>query len=178
MVRGPFPVELTITVLVAAVFNATLPNARLFVLIVMVGETAFSCSARVLAALPAVAVSMTDCGVFTCATLTVKPMLEAFAGMTTLAGNAMTALLLERCTFIPVDGAGALSVTVHESVPAPVKEVLAQVRSLSAAVFGVVPVPLRPTFIVGFTCELLITVTCPVVAPAVTGSNLTVSSAD
>jgi hypothetical protein len=60
-------------------------------------------------------------------------MLVALAGTVTVAGTVAARLLLDKLTASPPDGAGAFRVTVHASVPAPVKEVLVQEKALKSA---------------------------------------------
>jgi hypothetical protein len=86
-------------------------------------------------------------------------------------------LLLDRLTLSPPLGAAALNVTVQASDPDPVMDVLLQERALNAAVVAPVPVPLNPIVAVGLVAELLAMVNFPVTAPAVVGSNRTVSVA-
>ena len=65
MVTGAVPVDVSVTASVDAVFNVTLPNARLVALTVNVGTAAFSCTAKLLETLPALAVKVTACAVVT-----------------------------------------------------------------------------------------------------------------
>jgi hypothetical protein len=62
-----------------------------------------------------------------------NPTLVALAGMMTDEGRLTYGLRVNRVTFTPVRGAGALSVTVHVSWNDPVAEALAQVKLLSCA---------------------------------------------
>jgi hypothetical protein len=57
----------------------------------------------------------------------------ALAGTVKLAGTTTAGLLLERLTVNPPAGAAALSVTVHVSVPDPVREELLQLSVLNVA---------------------------------------------
>ncbi len=95
-----------------------------------------------------------------------------FAGTVTVAGTVTAVLLLERLTTNPPLGAAAFNVTVQASVPEPVMEPLPQVTALT-----VVPVPLRLTVVEAPLEELLVRVSEPETAPAVVGSNRTVSVA-
>jgi hypothetical protein len=70
-----------------------------------------------------------------------------------------------------------LRVTVQASVPAPVIEPGVQERALRVPCTAV-PVPLRLITADGLLVELLARVIVPAAAPAVVGSNLTVSVAD
>jgi hypothetical protein len=101
--------------------------------------------------------------------------LVVLAGTIKVAGTATAALLLDRFTLRPPFGAEAFSVTVQESEPGPVINVLLQESesSLGAAVLLVVPVPLRLIDAVGLTAELLLTVSRPVVVPVATGLKCT-----
>ena len=94
MVTGAVPVELNVTGSVEDVFTVTLPNARLLGLTVNVGTAAFSCKAKLLETLPALAVRVTACAVVTEDTVAVNPALVALAGTTTVAGTVTAALLL------------------------------------------------------------------------------------
>ena len=75
IVTGAVPVELNVTDNVEAVFTVTLPNARLLGLTVNVGTAAFSCSAKLLEKLPALAVRVAACAVVTDETVAVNPAL-------------------------------------------------------------------------------------------------------
>ena len=83
MVTGAVPVEVNVTGSVEAVFTVTLPNVRLAALTVNVGSAAFSCSAKLLETLPALAVRVTACAVVIDDTVAVNPALVALAGTTT-----------------------------------------------------------------------------------------------
>ena len=119
MVTGAVPVELNVTGSVDDVFTVTLPNARLAGLTVNVGTAAFSCKAKLLETLPALAVRVTACAVVTEDTVAVNTALLALAGTTTVAGTVTAALLLVRPTLKPPLPAAVVSVTVHASLPAP-----------------------------------------------------------
>ena len=101
MVTGAVPVEVNVTGSVEAVFTVTLPNARLVGLTVNVGTAAFSCKAKLLETLPALAVRVTACAVVTEETVAVNPALLALAGTTTVAGTVTPALLLVKPTLKP-----------------------------------------------------------------------------
>ena len=154
MVTGAVPVEVNVTGSVDAVFTVTLPNARLVGLTVNVGTAAFSCRAKLLETLPALAVRVTACAVVTDATVAVNPALLALAGTKTAAGTVTAALLLVRPTLKPPLPAAALSVTVHVSLPDPVMDALLQESALNAAGTAV-PVPVRLITAVPLVEELL-----------------------
>jgi hypothetical protein len=107
--------------------------------------------------------------VVTAETLAVKVALVAPAATVTDEGTATAVLSLESPTVRPLDPAGALSVTVHESVPEPVIEPVVQAKPLSAPA-AAVPVPVSATerFPPGDA-----SVTVPVSAPVVWGVNWT-----
>jgi hypothetical protein len=123
----------------AAVFTVTLPNAMLLVLRLRLGSAVtggiFPCSwrAKVLAALPAVAVRVAVSAVVTGALVTEKATLVALAGTVTVAGKASAALVLERLTLSPPTPAPALRFTVQELVPPPVIKALVQASAESVA---------------------------------------------
>jgi hypothetical protein len=142
MVTGAVPVAVNVTDKVDAVFSVTLPNVRLVMLTVNVGTPAFSCSAKLLETLPALAVRVTACAVVTEDTVAVNPALVALAGTTTVAGTVTAALLLVKPTLKPPLPAAAVSVTVQASLPDPVIDALLQDSALSAAGTAV-PVPVR-----------------------------------
>jgi hypothetical protein len=77
----------------------------------------------------------------------------AFAGTVTVAGTVTAVLLLDRLTLTP-PAAAAFSVTMQESVPAPVTDALLQSSALNAAV----PMPLRGMAIAPGVEELLTTI--------------------
>jgi hypothetical protein len=81
--------------------------------------------------------------------------------------------LLARLTAKPPVGAAAFRVTVQLSVPDPVNDPLVQLSALSTGT----PVPLRLTTVEVPLEELLVMVSEPETAPAVVGSNCTVSVA-
>ena len=151
---GAVPVEINVTGSVDAVFTVTLPNATLVGLIVNVGTAAFSCRAKLLEMLPALAVSVTACAVVTDDTVAVNPALVALAGTTTVLGTVTAGVLLVRPTLRPLLPAAELSVTVQVSLPAPVMEPLLHDNELNAAGTAV-PVPVRPITAVPLVVELL-----------------------
>src|SRR5580692_10201295 len=177
MVTGAVPVEVNVTGSVEAVFTVTFPKARLAELMVNVGTAAFNCRPKVRETPPALAVRVTACAVVTDDTVAVNPALVAMAGTTTVAGTVTAALLLVTATLTPPLPAGPLSVTVQASVPAPVSDALLQDNALNPAATAV-PVPVRPITAVPLVEEVLWMVNWPVTAPAVAGSNFTLSVTD
>lgn len=119
-VTGTLPVELRVTVWLAAAFTFTLPKARLAALNVRAGVAAVSCTVAVFDTLFALAVSVAVCEVLTWATFAVKAALVAPAATVTDAGTVTALSLLARVTVSPALGAAAFSVTVHASEPAPI----------------------------------------------------------
>src|SRR5580698_2924623 len=89
-----------------------------------VGMFAFSSRTTVCETPPPTAVSVTGWGVVTAETVVMKPALVALAGIITLEGTDAAALLLDRLTANPEDGADAFSVSAQASVPEPVVETL------------------------------------------------------
>ena len=87
--------------------------------------------------------------------------LVALAGTVTEDGTTTDVLLLERPTLRPLLPAGAFSVTVQASVPAPVKDPVAQERALNPPA-AATPEPLILTTAVGLVEELLVIVSMPV----------------
>ena len=101
----------------------------------------------------------------------VNPALVAPAAIVTDAGTVTALLLLVRATVVALLAA-EVSATVHASVPAPVSDPLLHETELSVA--AACPVPLK---LIVAAAALLLIVTDPVNAPAVTGSKLMVSVA-
>jgi hypothetical protein len=122
---------------------------------------------------PALAESVTAWAVLTETTVAEKLAEVAPAATVTEAGTVTEELVLARPTLNPALGAAALSVTVQESVPAPVMDEFAQESAVSTST----PVPLRATVAVPFVDELLEMVSVPLAAAADVGSNWTVSVA-
>src|ERR1035437_9604009 len=143
MVSGAVPVDVKVTDCVAVVFTSTSPNGMLVALTPSVATAALNSKAKLLVALPKLAVKVTACAVPTGDRVTVNPALIAFAGTVTVAGTATAALLLERLTFSPPLAAAEVRVIVHASVPDPVMELVLQESVLNAA-GAAVPVPARP----------------------------------
>ena len=84
--------------------------------------------------MPALAVSVTDSAFPTVDTVAENTVLVALAGTVTVAGTVTAALLLDRFTVRPPDGAAVLSVTVQTSVPEPDMEAPVQATALKVAV--------------------------------------------
>jgi hypothetical protein len=173
MVTGAVPVEDNVTGRVAVCPTVTLPKLRLAGLRVKVEVAAFSCNAKVLLVLAAVAVRVAVCAEVTAEDVAVKAALVALAGTVTVAGTVTAVLLLERLTLRPPVGAAALRVTVQASVPAPVMDALLQESAASVA--DETPVPVKPITAAELVEELLAMDNCPVAAPVTVGSNSTSS---
>jgi hypothetical protein len=170
-VTAAVPVEDRVNVCVVAVFTLTLPKDRLDELTLSVGTPAPSDRTKVSATPPALPVSVTVCGVLTDETVAVKLAVVEPATTVTVAGTVTALLLLARLTAKPPVGAAAFNVTVQLSVPAPVIEPLVQLSPLNTGT----PLPLRLTAVEVPVEELLVRVSEPEMAPAVVGSNCTVS---
>jgi hypothetical protein len=106
-------------------------------------------------------------------TAAVKPALLAPCATVTVAGTVTALLLLLRFTVKPPELAELLRETTHASIAEPVIELRAQLSELSAAGFGITPVPLRPTSKAEPDKELLVKANWPVAAPVEEGSNCT-----
>jgi hypothetical protein len=136
IVTGAVPVEVSITGSVDDVFRVTFPKAKVAVLMFnegMFAWEAFSCIAKVLETPPALAVKVTACAVVTADTVAVNAALVAFAGTITVAGTATAALPLPKLTLKPLLPAAVVNVTEQASLPAPVRDGVAQEIALSAA---------------------------------------------
>lgn len=131
---------------------------------------AFSWMAKVCDVPPAVAVSVAVWAALTADAVAVKVAVVAFAATVTVDGTVTAVLLLLRVTVTPPLGAAALRVTVHESVAAPVSELLTQVSPLAGGI-DALPVPLRSTTVFEPEEALLVTVICPVALPTLVGAN-------
>jgi hypothetical protein len=130
IVTGPVPVELRTTDCVTVWPEATFPKFTLVVLAISVDTRAFSCKLHGTAPVFVDAVKVAVCVDDTASTVAVNATLVAFAGTVTDAGTVTFELLLATFTASPPLGAGALSVTVHVSVPLPRIETDVQVRLL------------------------------------------------
>ena len=95
------------------------------------------------------------------------------AATVTEAGTVTAVLLLATLTAKPPLAAAALNVTVQLSVPAPVNDPLVQLSPLNTGT----PVPLKLINVEVPLDELLVRVNVPLAAPAIVGSNCTVSVA-
>jgi hypothetical protein len=176
-VTAPVPVEVSVTDCVAGEFRLTLPNAIVvaFTLRACVCVAAPSCNAKVSDTPFSQAVSVTVCAELTAVTVAENPTLFAPETTVTVDGTVTAELLLDSITRNPPLCAGELSVTVQLSVPALVIDAFVHVSPDSTG--SAVPVPLRLTTVVEPADELLARVSVPVTAPAVVGSNCTVSVA-
>jgi hypothetical protein len=156
-----------------AAFTLTLPNETLDELTPSVIADTPSCNAKVFATPPALAVRVTACAELTADTTAVKlPVVDPPATITE-AGTMTAELLLARLTAKPPPAAAAFRVTVQLSLPAPVIDPLVQLSPLNTGT----PEPLRLIKVELPLDELLVNVSWPVAAPAVAGSNCTVSVA-
>lgn len=173
-VTAEVPVEVRVRVSVAGILVTTSPKSMLDVLKLRIGDDeAFRSSVKISETLPALAVRIAVSAELTGDTFTVKLALLEPAATVTEAGTVASELLLERLTTKPPFAAAVFKVAVQLSVPAPVMVPLAQLRAVSTGT----PVPLRPTTIDAPFEELLFSDSCPVSAPAVLGSNCTLSVA-
>ena len=87
------------------------------------------------------AVNFTVCEAVTADTVALKVPLEAPEATVIEGGTAIAVLLLASETANPELGAGALNVTVQASVPAPIMELLPQLKPDSEAVCAFAPLP-------------------------------------
>jgi len=113
MVTGDVPVEVNVTGSVDAVFTVTLPKPRLAGLTAKVATPAFSCRAKLLETVPALAVSVTACVDVKDDTVAVNPALVAHAATDTVPGTVTAVLLLARLTLKPPLPAAAVNLTVQ-----------------------------------------------------------------
>jgi hypothetical protein len=111
--------------------------------------------------------------VLTAVTFAVKFAVVAPGATVTEAGTVTAELLLASPTANPPAADAAFSVTVQASVPAALNDPVLQLNPLNTGT----PVPLKPIRVDVPLAELLVSVSCPVAAPAVLGSNWTVSVA-
>ena len=116
--------------------------------------------------------SVAFASVLTADALAVKFALVDPDGIVTVAGTVRFALSLARLMTEPPFGAGAVSVTVHESAAVPTRVALAQFNDARLAIALVVaaPVPFRPTTIAPVEA-LLETVNWPVSDPIDVGAK-------
>ncbi|MFZ0745002.1 MAG: hypothetical protein WAM85_11385 [Terracidiphilus sp.] len=108
----------------------------------------------------AAAVKVTDWAEVTAETVALNTELLALAGTVTDAGTETAVLLLDRLTVSPVLPAGAVSVMVQASVPAPVKVPVAQEIALSVP-GAAIPEAVMLTTAEGLVEELLVMVSVP-----------------
>jgi len=151
IVAAAVPVEDKVTDCEEDAFTAMLPKLMLDELRPSVGTAAFNCNAKVLVALPALAVRVTDCVVLTEVTVAEKFAVVAPEATVTEAGTVTAELLLVRLMAKPPLAAATLIDTVQESVPAPVMDEFVQESPVSAGT----PVPLRLTTVGDPVDELL-----------------------
>ncbi len=173
MVTDAVPEDVKVRDWVAGELRPTLPKAMVVAFTLSVGVPVPSCRAMVPVTLPALAVRVTVWAVVTEETVAVKAAVVEPAATVTEAGTETDELLLARLTVNPPVAAAAFSVTVQLSVPDPVNDPLVQLSPLSTGT----PVPLRLTPVEVPPEELLVRVSEPEMAPAVVGSNCTVSVA-
>jgi hypothetical protein len=106
------------------------------------GVVALICRVKFSERLPEVAVKVTDSAFATDDTVAVNKVLVAFSGTVTVAGTVTSALLLDRFTVRPPEGAAAFRVIVHESVPEAAIDALVQETPLNSdAIVPLCPVP-------------------------------------
>jgi hypothetical protein len=172
-VTAAVPVDVRINDWVAGEFKFTLPKAIVAAFMLSVGTPAPNCNAKVFATPPALAVSVTVCPELTEDTVAVKIPVVDPAATVTVAGTVTAELLLARLTANPPLAAATFSVTVQLSLPALVIDPLLQLSPLNTGT----PVPLRLITVELPLDELLVRVNEPAAAPAVAGSNCTVSVA-
>jgi len=136
--------------------------------VAVVAVTPFNCRANVAVWF---AVRMAVCVVSTAKAVAVKVAEVAPLATVTEAGTVTAVSLLVSVTVCPPLGAALPSVTVQESVPAPVKEALAQLNEdMDAAL--VAPLPRKFTVVVFLFFELLaLTCSVAVAGPWLLGEN-------
>jgi hypothetical protein len=116
----------------------TSPKDRLLALrlraaVPLLAAGGLSCKANVAELVPTLAVIVAVCVALTADTIAVKVALLRFAPIATDEGTVRAESLLARLTVAPPLSAGALSVTVQLSVPAPVIVALVHETALTAA---------------------------------------------
>ncbi len=168
-VTAEVPVEDRTTVSVAGMFVTTSPKSMLVVLKLSKADAELSCSVKLWAPPPALAVNVAASAEFTGDTLAIKLALIAPAATVIELGTFTNELLLERVTTYPPLAAAAFNVAVQLSVPEPVIERLAQVSPLNTGT----PMPFTPMTVELPPAELLVSETCPLAVPAAVGSNPT-----
>lgn len=130
-VTGRSPVDAKTTNCVAAVFTATEPNAKEVGLTLSMGTSPSTCKVELFETLPSLALRVTVCVVPVHCEVAVNATVVDLAATVTVAGTVTAVLLLERLTFSPPLGAGALSVTAQASVPDPAMDALWQETALN-----------------------------------------------
>jgi hypothetical protein len=171
------PEDVTVTVWLVGVLISTLPKAMFAVLRLIAGIAGFSCSAYVVDAPPAVAVSVAVCAVLTAEAVAINPTVEAPPVTVTEGGTVTALLLLIRLTMV-VFVAADDSITVQASVPAPVSVALLHETALGAATAGDALCPAPLNGIVVSLGVLSTIVAVPLKALAELGSNVMTSVAD
>jgi hypothetical protein len=151
MVTAAVPVDDSVIDCEIAEFTATVPKFTLEELSPRAGTAAFSCSAKVWAALPELAESVTACAVLTEETVAEKLALVAPAATVTEAGTVTAALPLARFTVKPPLAAAVFNETEQASVPAPVMDEFVHASFASEGT----PVPLRTMAVLLLADELL-----------------------
>ena len=121
---------------------------------------------------PCVAVSVTVCEALTLDTIATKLALVDPDATVTETGTLTALPLLARLTVVPPLGAGALSVTLQVSEPAPIIVELAQLTPARDAVTETAPLPCNLTVRPTDTFELVtaFTLNCPIDSVAEPGS--------
>jgi hypothetical protein len=174
-VAGAVPVEFSVTVCDALCPATTLPKFTVVVLTLKVGIAAFNCNANDSETPPVAPVIVAVCAVVTADTVAVNADVVAPAGTVTDAGTTTALLLLLNVTAEPPVGALEASVTVQESLPAPVIDPFAHKIELSAGA----TTPAALSLIVMLPAdELLAIVTIPVNVLTCGDVKVKVSDAD
>jgi hypothetical protein len=173
-VTAEFPVDVSVTDCVVAVFTATFPNARLAVLKDNAGACAPRSNAKFAGGPNALAVNVTICEALTGEAVALKLALFTPAATITVAGTATAELLLARFTGIPLLAGEAFSVTVQLSVAFPASEPFAQLSPVNTGM----PAPFNFTIDDDPPEVLLVNVIRPVAVPAAAGLKPTLIVAD
>lgn len=166
-VTAEVPVEVRVSVWLAAVFTFTLPNDRLEELTLSEIDAASNCTPADAEMPVAFADTVTACATFTAETVAEKVPLVAPAASVIEAGTTNDELLLVRPTVRPPLGTAVFVATVQLSVPAPVIVVLAQFKLVSLGT----PLPFSPILFKDASDESLVMSSSPVVEPVAEGSN-------
>jgi hypothetical protein len=133
IVKGRVPEEVRIMDWTWGDFITTSPNVNAVPFKLNVGTAATRFNEKAAEALSPLAVTLTVCAAVTAETVAENPTLEELAGTVTIDGTVTAELLLARLRSTPPLPAGPFSVTVQESVAAPVIEEVAQVSELTVA---------------------------------------------